>query len=529
MAPDQTPTSDDLGARYTSLAEVLRALRRQRLLILAITLACVAIAVALSAVQEKEYEAEAAVAFVDQSQDLGILGNVAVRSIEPDQLAASQAERITRPELLQGLRRRLDVTTSVETLEDRLESGVEPTSNLVLVTATAPQAREAARLANGLADEAVTVARREARDRYNTAARRIRRRLDDSPSAENRSGRVALEDQLVRLESLAVLARPATVARAAEVPDSPSSPKPVRNGVVGGIFGLMVALVAAFARSSLDRRLRDPRDIGEELEIPVLGNVSAATLGHVAHVGAKVGDDHREMEAFRILSANISLLEDERPLTVLAVTSALPDEGKTTVASSLACASGAIGRRTLLVECDLRRPTLAGRLGIEAAPGLSDYLMGTAQPEEILQTVAVVDRSVNGSAPPPAAEADVSHRRIVCVTAGSPVAHPTELLATNRFSEFLEEVRSVYDIVVIDTCPLLPVADTLQLLPQVDGVIFCVRSAQTTRDQARGGKAIIDRLDDLPTGLVVTGLKKRDETEYGYYGGYGYGGYETVR
>jgi capsular exopolysaccharide synthesis family protein len=285
--------------------------------------------------------------------------------------------------------------------------------------------------------------------------------------------------------------------------------------VIGGVLGAIIGLLIAVGREAVDRRVRAPETIAAELELPILTQVSAASLGYVAHIGSR-GDPHG-MDAFRILRTNLSSLAAGRELHAIAVTSAVPEEGKTTVAASLACASGAAGKRTLLVECDLRRPTLGALLGIPDAPGLSDYLTENATPQEILQIVPVTDGpSTNGSA------GGVGARKIVCITAGTPVAHPTELLAAPRFAEFIGAVRDSYDLVVLDTCPLLPVADTLEMLPLVDGIVLCVRSHRTPRELARAGKNAIDRFPQLPAGLVITGITKRDRKEYGYSGYSGY-------
>jgi capsular exopolysaccharide synthesis family protein len=191
--------------------------------------------------------------------------------------------------------------------------------------------------------------------------------------------------------------------------------------------------------------------------------------------------------------------------TVL-VTSALPQEGKSTVATSLASAYVLAGKRTLLVECDLRRPTMAKRLSCEQSPGLSDYLIGQATPTEVVQKVPLVEPQ-NGTAAP----------TLVAITAGSPTPRPAELLASKRFGAFLDQVREAYDVVVIDSTPLLSVGDSLQLVPRVDGVVLCVRAEQTTREQARAARQALEHFPDRPTGVVVTGVKPGHELDYGYY------------
>jgi Mrp family chromosome partitioning ATPase len=202
------------------------------------------------------------------------------------------------------------------------------------------------------------------------------------------------------------------------------------------------------------------------------------------------------------------------------VTSGLPEEGKSTVAHSLAATSAAGGKRALLVECDLRRPIVATRLGIASQPGLSDVLAGGVKFTDVVQTLALQTpgATVNGGRPPRDEESWL--KTLDCVTAGSPSAEPAELLSSDRMREFLREATSAYDVVVLDSSPLLPVADTLGLLSEVDVAVVCVRPSSTTRHEARATRSALHRFPSRPMGLVVTGVRRRDE-EYGYHS-YGY-------
>ena len=231
--------------------------------------------------------------------------------------------------------------------------------------------------------------------------------------------------------------------------------------------------------------------------------LAAASRGRMADL---------DMDAFRILRANIEFLAAAQDLKVLLVTSCLPEEGKSTVAASLAYASAIAGHRTLLVECDFRRPSLAPRLGLCPRPGLVEFLCDEAHPHEIVHTISTAQPSANGDIPP------VDTNLLSCILAGQATANPTEFLGGRRFHDALQEMRSVYDVIVLDSAPLLPVADTLELLPLVDAVLFCVRDRRTTVDQAMATQRILTNLPDRPVGLVITGLAKGRGLEYGYYG-----------
>ncbi len=219
-----------------------------------------------------------------------------------------------------------------------------------------------------------------------------------------------------------------------------------------------------------------------------------------------------DLEAFRIMRRNLEFLDVDRPAKVVAVSSPLPQEGKTTVAASLAIAAATGGKRVLLLECDLRHPTLPGRIGAQEKPGLADYLVGDSEPSDVLQIIEFSDphHSDNGHGP--------RGPQLAYVSAGSPTPEPAELLASQRFEQLLSDVREVYDLVIVDTPPMLPVVDTLEIFPQVDALILCIRVRQTTRDQALGARQAIARFPERPVGIVVTGTSASDESAYGAYG-----------
>jgi capsular exopolysaccharide synthesis family protein len=204
----------------------------------------------------------------------------------------------------------------------------------------------------------------------------------------------------------------------------------------------------------------------------------------------------------------------------LLVTSAIAGEGKSTVAACLAVTTAESGTRTLLVECDLRKPVLAERMGIKEGPGLSDYLTGHADPRQILQPVAGIVERLNGSGPTLTAGQSGS-ANLVCIAAGRRVPRPAELLASERFRSFLTEVSDVYDTVILDTPPLLPVADTLAIVPDVSALVVCIRLEHTTREQALAAQSALDRLPERPVGLVLTDVRQEGD-------GYNYGEYATA-
>lgn len=508
--------------RYSSLRDYLGVIRSQRVLIVLVAAVFAAAALAVSLRQDEQYVAAASLAFRDLSQDADLLGTPANPVISADQRAALNAALLTRREVAEAVARQLGTRRSPDQLRGAISARVEAQTNLVVVEARWGEPEFAARLANAFATQAGNVATRSERRRFARAANTVRAGIGRRSPQGQFSRQLAL-DRIARLESLAQFASPVQSVRRAAVPARPFSPRPVRNTILGLLVGLTLGIIAAFVRDSLDRRFRGAQDIKNELDLPVLGHVRNEVMGRsIVSPNGRKAITEADLEAFRILRTNLDFLDVDRRLKSVAVTSALPEEGKSTVSSSLAWASAAGGRSTLIVECDLRRPTLAERFGLEPSPGLTDYLAGRVGPQDILQTVTRHQPTLIGDEESVAT--DDADPQLVCIVAGSPTPRPAELLGSERFASFIEQVSEVYDLVVVDTSPLLSVVDTLEVLPKIDGVIMCVRAAQTTRDQAHAAKTALSHLPQRPTGVVVTGVRPGDDTDYGYYSySYAYG------
>jgi capsular exopolysaccharide synthesis family protein len=307
------------------------------------------------------------------------------------------------------------------------------------------------------------------------------------------------------------------VSASAQVPGSPTSPKPVKYTVAATVLGLFLGIGIAYGRQTLDRRLREPSDVEELLDYPVLARMRSSVFGHTGSSKDAQTDgmgplDSIDGEAFRMLRENLRYLAVDRDLKTTVVTSAMPEEGKSSVAACLAMANAAAGKKTLLVECDLRRRVLANRFGIAEAPGLSDYLVRTSRPADVLQLVpAPGAETANGDGPP----------SLVCIAAGSPLPRPADALSSERFADFVDKVGRAYDRVIIDCPPLLPVADTLEIAPLVDCVLLCVRLGRTRRDHAQAAAAALERLPNRPVGVVLTNYVERDTDYYRAYYHYG--------
>jgi succinoglycan biosynthesis transport protein ExoP len=508
--------------RYLTLKDYVRVLRSHALLIVLVTAVFAVGTYLIVSQQSPEYAAESSLSFKDPTSEFKLVGvNPAEADIPATERAAIKAETITRPEVLSQLRRRLHNRYTVDELEGRLSARAAAQTNLVVLEARSGSPESAARLANAFGRTVRDVETKATEKRFSRAARSLRREFARARRREPLGSayiRALAEETIARLQAIRDFGEPVEIARAAEVPENPVSPHKIRDPLFGALLGLAFGIVAAFVRDALDVRFRNPGQIQRELGMPLVGQVASS-----AFKAPKPGSNgvaplsEADLEGFHILRANLDFLDSSRPLRSLAVTSAIPEEGKSTVAASLAYASAIVGRRTLLVECDLRRPSLARRLGLATAPGLSDYLAGSAQSTDVLQQVAIPGLSANGKGSD-GQGSEPGGGFVQCIVAGKRAASPVELVGSDRFRDFLSVVSRAYDLVILDCGPLLPIADTLEVLPSVDALLLCVRMSQTTRDQAKAARSALSRVGDRPAGLVVTGIDPQGQIGYYDYG-----------
>jgi receptor protein-tyrosine kinase/non-specific protein-tyrosine kinase len=505
------------------LRDVFRVLRRQRWVILITTLVAVAAAIAYSVLKTPEYQATSVLQFVDQTNYLAELGlSVPFTGESPAQQAAQNATRITSPPVVDAVAKDVDSGLSNSQVKDSVTTSVSPDDNLVSVTAQASSAKLSSDLANAYANETKRILTDGQQTRLQQTAKSLENSVDKQPDGS--IAKVNAQQNASRLRSIAKVARPVEIVKDATEPGSPASPKPVRDTALALVLGLVFGTLLAFLRDSFDRRLTDPHEVQHELQIPMLGYVEDDALGGVgiARNGSKKnrGPEHG-LEPFRILRSNVDFLALDHPIKSLAVTSPVAEEGKSSVAAGLASAAALAGKRVLLVECDLRRPVLAERFRIDASPGLSDWAVGNAAPNEVIQSLPLDRTNGNrGDGQVTAKELQTvdGTPSLTVISAGTFSPRPAELLASRRFKEFVAQVKEVYDLVVFDCTPLLPVGDALEVLPEADAALLCIRLNQTTREQAQAAKAALEHLPERPVGLVLTGVRPgREGYYYGYY------------
>ena len=472
----------------------LRLLWRRKLLIAIPLIVVPAAALSFSLEQEKKYTASASLIFRDSGS-----GAQPLVSDDPEREAA------TNVRLLQGdlVRQRVEraLGGSIGGTVDVIPEGE---SNLVTVEATATDPDRAARIANTYAAEYTAFRRGNARRELRQEQQQVRRELAALPKGPAAAPeRLALRRRVARLAVAAPKAGAVRQVGSATPPSSASSPHPVRNTLLGALVGLIVGLVLAGARDRLDRRIRDPHELESVFARPIIGRIPKSRALAKRRPGAH-GLPPAEAEAFHSLRANLLYFAADRGARSVLVTSAEPGEGKTTIAWNLACAASSPSARVLLIEGDLRRPTLARSLGAGDASGLTEFLEGKAPLADVVREVVVASLD-HGSDKP---------RTVHLILAGSSPPNPLDLIDSERMRDLLKTLPETYDLVVIDTPPTSTTADAIPLLSQVGGVIVVGRLAKSDYDSATELSELLTRLDAPTFGVVVNSDEPRS---YYYY------------
>jgi len=311
------------------------------------------------------------------------------------------------------------------------------------------------------------------------------------------------------------------VVDVARTPTSPIKPNVPRNLELGLLLGLGCGIGLVFVLESMDTSIRNTEELSAISSLPALGiiplqlssngylrkglkTVSAGTKNSESPTLVTYARPQSEAaEAYRALRTSILLSSFSAPPKVILVTSAMPQEGKTTISANSALVLAQRGSRVLLVDADLRRPSVGKLFGMRPRGGLSTLITGSDKAEDVLLPCPEVPN-------------------LWILPAGPIPPQPAELLSSTVMKDLILQWRAVFDHVIIDTPPCLSVTDAVLLSPEADTIILVARSGQTTKAALRRACDVLLQVNAKVMGIVLNALSRHSGE--GYYYQYGYGG-----
>jgi succinoglycan biosynthesis transport protein ExoP len=299
----------------------------------------------------------------------------------------------------------------------------------------------------------------------------------------------------------------------ARVPTYPSEPNVPRNLTFALALGLTTGIGLAFLLEGIDNTVRTPEQAQAISALPSLGMIPLGSKGGMEAAAKRLTvassreavelvtqsrPQSQMAESYRALRTSLLLTSLGGPPKVILVTSALPQEGKTTTSINTAIVLAQKGTRVLLIDADLRRPSIHKTLGMGPKTGLSNVLTGNAT----LQT-AVVRSSILPT--------------LFVLTAGTPPPNPAELLASSNMKDILAELREQYDHIIVDTPPTLSVTDAVVMSTRADAVVLVIRSGQTTKQALRRARDILMQVNARVAGVLLNAVDLTSPDYYYYY------------
>ena len=339
-----------------------------------------------------------------------------------------------------------------------------------------------------------------------------------------------------------------TIIKPAMLPSTPiNPPKTATTGAIGVLIGALLGLVTAFIIETFDTSLGAIEEVEAALGSQVLGVIPHAdvkdireaiierfpdkvqehAIAEAANLISHFVPKSMMSESFRSLRTNIQFKDVEKKLKTIAIASTTLQEGKTMVAINLSITMAQGGMKVLLVGCDLRKPMVAKRLGLERTPGLTDVLLGNYNWRD---TVKGLTDIIMGKMTMEEVMITPGMDNLHIITSGVIPPNPADLIGSEHMVEFIEEAKEAYDMVIFDSTPILSAADAAILGRKVDGVLLVYRVGSVSRGLLKRSTTQLEQVNCNIIGVVLNGMKPeispdfQDYKHYSYY--YSYGGPE---
>jgi capsular exopolysaccharide synthesis family protein len=437
-------------------------------------------------------------------------------------MAMTYSKMLTDRPVLQGVIDELKLSVTPEKLAEVISVELVTNTQLVTISVEDTDPAQAVKIADSIARVfAVRISQLQAQ-RYSTSRQGLEKQVTDMEAQlQDTTAAIATEtdpNQKVQLESRLTqyrqlysnlvtsyeqvrLAEAQTttnvvVSEPAALPLDPIRPKTMQNTLLAGVVGVLLAMGGIFAVDALDDTFKNPDEIRQRFNLPILGMIAS----HPPIIGKTISQDQPRSpvtESFRALRTNITFAGVDRPIRRVLVTSATPQDGKTTVSTNLAVVLAQGEKTVVLIDGDMRRPQIHARFGLPNKRGLSDLFVNSVDDlSEYTQSCGVP--------------------HLTLITSGAIPPNPAELLTSKKMVQILDRLNQDHDLVLIDTPPVLSVTDAAALAPGMDGVILVARPGSTklgafsqTVEQLRGVGARI-------LGVVLNDVEPKSR-KYGYY------------
>lgn len=506
-----------------SLAHYLRVLRGGAWIILLSLGVTTAAAYYFSSRQEKLYRASADV-YLNTQNLAYALSNVTLPSVDPARVVATQADVARTPAVAEGAIRLAKVhgrsaddllaNSSVDTKldADLLTFSVSDRSPAVASRLTTAYARAYTNYRLAFDTRSIVSARRQ--------VERQLQKMKTTGGGASTTLYATLAEKVQQLRTMELLQGSNAALLRAAGDAHQIQPRPRRNAILGGMLGLVLGIGLVFMRDALNTRVRTAAEIGERLDLPLLARIPEPPRyfrkkNRLLMLEAPLTP---EAESYQVLATNLEFVNLDRQAKSILITSAKREEGKSTLAANLAIALARGGKRVVLVDLDLRRPSLSDFFDIAPGLGLTQLLIRRAELGEALVSVPLVE----------ADELQTGHSgggSLELLPTGSIPPNPAELARSHALGAVLERLEERADLVLIDAPPILGPSDAMTLSAKADALVVVTRLPDLKRPLLDELRRVLDSAPIVKLGFVVTGAPV--EGRYGY--GYGYAAREGAR
>ncbi|WNB85213.1 polysaccharide biosynthesis tyrosine autokinase [Cellulomonas sp. ATA003] len=443
------------------LHDYLVTLRKRWVSVALITALALCAAVAATLIATPTYEAKSQV-FVSVRTAGGSTSDLVQGSSFTQKQVKSYTDLVTSPRVLIPVIEHLDLATTPDELARSVSSSTPMDTVLINITASDADPQVASDVANAVADSLATQVTE----------------LEQPSDAEVSPVEI-------------------NTVRTATPPTAPSSPDTLLNLALGLLVGLAAGVGLAVLREVLDTKVRTEVDVNRVTDTSVIATIGYDVNAPDEPLIVQTSPQSHRAESFRRLRTNLQFLDiADRPQTIV-VTSSLPGEGKSTTTVNLAISLADAGSRVILVDADLRRPSVAEYMGLEGEVGLTTVLIGRATVEDVVQPWG------NGN--------------LHILASGQIPPNPSELLGSRSMAKLLDELAAEYDVVLIDTPPLLPVTDAAILSKLTGGALVVVGSEKLHRAQLAEAMGSLETVGARVLGVVLNRLARTQGDTYAYY------------